>query len=465
MNDWTSVDDDSTRLDSRNRRTSMWSRLAVVAGAAHAAFVQKEFVISFWVDPIVDPSEFGAAYALVAAANFTTIMGGFGAVQPAAVSAQIQAAASVGLTVIPSTCETAQGPGPNGTCVGLSAPPGTVLGYQMWDEPAESDFPTVAKWMASVRARAPDALRFVNLLPNYGFPGPHSSPVYEQYVSAFVAATQPDILCFDHYPLFGPPGHGQPAGSDDDNAQGNHDGRDDVSMAGYHRNLAIIRANALAQSPPIPFWNFFASMPFNGRPDMSEAQMRWQAFTSLAYGARGLLYFCLWSPTGSPFVWSGAVLTPIVPLADPSAPPTYVPGIHYDHATRINTKLRVLGGWLMQATSTSVLLASGNGTEAVAVPGAAVPLASVAGSGAGPSWAALVGFFSLSSQLWTAAALVHNQDPSAPAILTLVGTNASAPVWEIDASTGQPRGAVDDAPSLPGWQVSLDAGDARLFVW
>ena len=43
----------------------------------------------------------------------------------------------------------------------------------------------------------------------------------------------------------------------------------------------------------VPFWNFFGVQHvFYGEPDPTEAQVRWQAFTSLAFGAKGLLYFC-----------------------------------------------------------------------------------------------------------------------------------------------------------------------------
>lgn len=33
--------------------------------------------------------------------------------------------------------------------------------------------------------------------------------------------------------------------------------------------------------------NFFKIMPFNGLNDVSEGQLRWQVFTSLAYGSKG----------------------------------------------------------------------------------------------------------------------------------------------------------------------------------
>jgi hypothetical protein len=236
-------------------------------------------------------------------------------------------------------------------------------------------------------------------------------------------------------------------------------------MAGYHRNLDVI--SRAAQRASVPFMNFFVSQPFNGRGDITEAQLRWQAYTSLAYGASGLLYFCYWTPAGSSFLWGNAIIAPRVPLAGGDV--QYVPGPHYAQAGRLNGKLKALGTFLLHATSTGVFAASGNGTQTVALPpgtGAAGVLAAVAGSGAGPSWSTFLGAFTLPSGGGTAV-LVHNQAVDATLLLTLtLASNATAALpQEVDGSTGVLSPAYDDAPYLPGWQVALEEGDARLFVW
>jgi len=60
----------------------------------------------------------------------------------------------------------------------------------------------------------------------------------------------------------------------------------------------------------IPFWNFFNTMPFGKHFDPTESQLRWQIYTSLAYGAKGVLYFCYWTPRGGEFPKDGAIITP-----------------------------------------------------------------------------------------------------------------------------------------------------------
>ena len=94
------------------------------------------------------------------------------------------------------------------------------------------------------------------------------------------------MLSFDHYPFFQP---------DPDGRFGN------ISKAGFVANLATVRRAALGAS--IPFWVAIRVVPIPfgveggvvAQYDPSEAQLRWQAFTSLAYGAKGIIYFtCEW---------------------------------------------------------------------------------------------------------------------------------------------------------------------------
>ena len=90
----------------------------------------------------------------------------------------------------------------------------------------------------------------------------------------------------------------------------------------------------------IPFWNFFNVMPYGPHADPTEAQLRWQVFTSIAYGAKGVLYFCYWTPRGDEFPKGGAIIA-----ADGRKTR------HYDQARRINRALRNLGPTIMKLSS------------------------------------------------------------------------------------------------------------------
>jgi hypothetical protein len=70
----------------------------------------------------------------------------------------------------------------------------SLIGFQMYDEPDPAQFPALFKWSQSVAERAPNALRFINLLPPFAnFP----YGTYEGYVASFVQQVRPNILSFD----------------------------------------------------------------------------------------------------------------------------------------------------------------------------------------------------------------------------------------------------------------------------
>lgn len=70
---------------------------AAEAETTATAWKQPEFLISFWVDPIVPVSEFDAQYKLIANANFSVVLGGFGAITPPALTAQLAACKKYGV--------------------------------------------------------------------------------------------------------------------------------------------------------------------------------------------------------------------------------------------------------------------------------------------------------------------------------------------------------------------------------
>lgn len=78
-------------------------------------------------------------------------------------------------------------------------------------------------------------------------------------------------------------------------------------------------------------------------------------------------------------------------------------------------------------------------------------------------WTVLIGAFALPAP--RTAHVVQNQDSVWPTLVTLqFGGGAGAP-GEVDASTGRVAPALDDAPYLPGFQLYLEAGDARVLVF
>jgi hypothetical protein len=373
-------------------------------------FVQDRFGIGFWVAPQTDQN-LDARYAEIAEANFTFVIGLCGGNSPVPAEDQLRLLEKHGLKAL-----IAAGSGP----ADRQATSPALWGYSVTDEPSARQFPELRKTVDALRQAQPGKLAYINLFPDYATPEQLGTKDYDEYIRRFVAEVRPDVLSMDHYPLFHP----------------DADGRD-----GYRRNLAVMRRESLKAG--VPFWNFFNTMPYGPHTDPTEAQLRWQIFTSLAYGAKGVMYFCYWTPRGDEFPKGGAILT-----ADGRRTR------HYDEAKRINAGLKNWGPTLMQLTSTDVERVQSKDAAAV-VPGEG-PLRTLCEGDY------LVGTFRHADG--RRAVLLNNHHFAYSAWPTAVFDVDPARVLEVSPKTGRAEPVVDDSPDMPGLQISLDAGEGRLFL-
>ena len=386
------------------------SLLAAPAGAAESRFVQDRFAIGFWVAPQTDQG-IDARYAEIAAANFTFVIGLCGGKSPAPVAEQLKLCEKHGLkALIPID--------------GLPLdrlPDGPALwGYSIVDEPNASRFPELGKTVDAIRKARPGKLSYINLFPNYATPGQLGTKDYDEHVARFMSEVRPDVLSMDHYPQFRP----------------DADGRDN-----YCRNLEVMRRDSLAAG--IPFWNFFNTMPYGPHTDPTEAQLRWQIFTSLAYGARGVMYFCYWTPRGDEFPKGGAILTAEGRQTR-----------HYDEAKRTNAGLKNLGLTLMKLTSTGVHRVKPKNATPDALGGS--PVQSISEGDY------LIGTFRHADG--RRAVLLNNYHFAYSAWPTVTFDVEPVQVLEVSPKTGRAEPVIDDSPDMPGLQLSLDAGEGRLFL-
>ncbi len=374
-----------------------------------ARFKQDRIGIGFWVDPDAS-QQTNARFAEIAAANFTFIIGNFGATTPPAVSNQLALCEKYDLKAIVSMA----GLGPAQLTDGPAC-----WGYFLGDEPGAGAFPELGKSVAALRAARPGRLAYINLLPNYASLPVLGTTSYVEHVSRFIKEVHPDILSMDYYPMFRP----------------DADGRD-----GYCANLAVMREQSLLAD--IPFWNFFNTMPFGDHSDPTEAQLRWQIYASLTYGAKGVMYFCYWTPGGAEFPKGGAIIR-----RDGTRTR------HYDEAKRINAAIKNLGPTLMKLTSTGVYRIRPKDTAAALTN---TPLRSLT------SGDYLVGAFR--HEDGRRAVLLMNYHFAYSAWPTVEFAAEPGSVTEVDPKTGQEIPFKDESPDMPGLQVALDAGEARLFL-
>ena len=378
--------------------------------AADAHFVQDRLAVGLWVDPPAD-QQTDARFAELAYANFTFLIGNFGATTPEAVSNQVRLCEKHGLKTLVSMAGLPPDRLPNTPA---------CWGYFLGDEPGPGAFPDLRKTVDALRQARPGKLAYINLLPNYAPAWALGTSNYVEHLARFLREVHPDVLSMDHYPMFSPEA----------------DGRE-----GYCQNLEAMRQQSLAGG--VPFWNFFNTMPYGPHTDPTEAQLRWQINASLAYGAKGVMYFCYWTPPGAEFPKGGAILR-----RDGTRTR------HYDEARRLNGRLKQLGPTLMRLISTGVYRVRPKDDPATALKGS--PVRSVTPGDY------LVGAFRHADG--RRAVLVQNYHFAYSAWPTVEFDAAPAAVLEVSPVTGEAAPVVDSSPDMPGLQLSLDAGDARLFL-
>jgi hypothetical protein len=147
-----------------------------------------------------------------------------------------------------------------------------LYGIYLKDEPNAADFPGLAVAVNILKELAPDILAYINLFPNYATSQQLGTETYDEHLRQYIDIVHPDVVSYDHYALM-------EGGSLRDS---------------YFANLESIRR--LSNQNGLPFWNIvLANAHFNYRePD--PAGLRFQAYTTLAYGGKGLSYFTYFTP-------------------------------------------------------------------------------------------------------------------------------------------------------------------------
>lgn len=373
--------------------------------------MQDRFAIGFWVDPPADQIT-DARYKEIAQANFTFVLGAFGPKNVKDVEKQLALCEKHGMKAIVRSDLTKPENLPDSPA---------CWGYHLVDEPNTAAFAGLRTTVDTVGKNRPGKLAYINLLPDYANAAQLGAPNYDEYVSRFCKEVRPDVLCMDYYPMMTPTA----------------DDRD-----GYCRNLAAMRKYSNIYR--IPFWNFFNTMPFGPHHDPTESHLRWQIYSSLAYGAKGVLYFCYWTPKGGEFPKGGAIITAEGQRTR-----------HYDQAKRINAVLKNLGPTLMKLTSVKVIRIKPTDDPAELLKG--TPIKSITKGGD-----YLIGIFKHADG--RQAVLLNNYDHNYTTCPGVAFSVADDRVIEVDGADGKEKPARDDSPEMPGLQISLDAGEGRLFL-
>lgn len=147
-----------------------------------------------------------------------------------------------------------------------------LYGFYLRDEPSPSFFTGLSHVAALIHEAAPGKWPYINLFPNYADNNQLEGLSYPEYVQLFISTCRPTFISYDHYALM-----------------------DDGSLRnGFWQNLEEI--HAASRSSGIPFCSILLSVGHFNYREPTAADLRFEVYTALAYGARGIAYFTYFAP-------------------------------------------------------------------------------------------------------------------------------------------------------------------------
>jgi hypothetical protein len=293
-----------------------------------------------------------------------------------------------------------------------------LLGYFLSDEPGVDKFARLGVINQYLLRKDPRHLPYINVLPNYAKDPDWLGSAYEGTIRRYLDTVKPALLSWDHYrQVF----------------------RANGDESYYWHNLEAIRRQSLRAN--VPCLQIICSLKHMGYRECSEADLRWQVYTSLAYGSRGIMYFTYWDVKG--LAWADA---PAIITMDGKR------DVKYEQVKRINKRIGALGPTLLTLKSTGAYCTD-------PLPPGGVRLAADAPVTKAEGGSLLIGCFRDAKGRRFIFPVNRSFRSGVTARLTLDSRTLS--VSEISQETGKPM----RARTLPGGvlDVPLDAGEGRLF--
>jgi hypothetical protein len=143
-----------------------------------------------------------------------------------------------------------------------------LYGYHVIDEPSMALFGGLARLVAYLRQRDPAHLAYIDLFPNAASPTAClAASSYDEYLTRFISTVKPSLLSYDHYQFTAKNDSGE-----------------------YLPNLEAVGQKA--KSAGIPFMNIVQAASWTPTMRIPNGnEMRFLAYTTLAYGAQGISYY------------------------------------------------------------------------------------------------------------------------------------------------------------------------------
>jgi len=235
-------------------------------------------------------------------------------------------------------------------------------GVKVQDEPGTSMFDTFGEMHPIFKKLLPDKYFYINLLPSYATPSQwqfgaastrtDGTMTFTRYLDEYIAKVKPQFLSYDTYSIHGPKGT--------------------VDQVHY-KDLSTYRSLSLKHN--IPFWVFIQCCGFGSMRRPNEAEILWQVNTCLAYGAKGIQYFCYFTPLEDPSAFPGNFI-------DKDGNKTEI----YAYGQKANKQIAAVDHVLMNCTSKGIIVTGENIDKSLPASDTVTKygnLSSVTGTGSG----------------------------------------------------------------------------------
>ncbi|MBN2001020.1 hypothetical protein JW935_25975 [candidate division KSB1 bacterium] len=190
------------------------------------------------------------------------------------------------------------------------------FGYMLDTEIAYDRFERISAVKKYLHNRDPLHPSLIIIQPLYASPSQLQIDDYSKYIDNFLKIVDPELFCLNYFP---------------------------VTQSGplYFSNLQI--CYDLYRTKGVKFWGTVLSLSFAPYPQIKHSYLRFQAYCSLAYGARGLTFYSFYLPRDQKWVYQEA-------LVDPAGEKTPL----LSHAATINGEIEKIGTTLMHLTPKGV---------------------------------------------------------------------------------------------------------------
>lgn len=215
-----------------------------------------------------------------------------------------------------------------------------LLGYHIVDEPNSGAFPALAEIREILSELDPVHESYFNLFPNYATKEMLGNPTYYDHLYEFVTKVKPEILSYDHYHFCKGKPMEQVKFEDERQNQIFAAAFQKVERAGFFDNIED--AKAVSEQTGVPFMVIILVTEHGPYRNLTEAEIRWEVYQSLCYGAKRISYFTYWTPgvdrdEGDDFWhWKNGMIA-----QDGTRNP------HYHMVARINRELQAVGDILL----------------------------------------------------------------------------------------------------------------------